>query len=167
MIFVTVGSMRFDALIQTVDELAGQGQIGTDVMAQIGNGSYVPRNIKYQRYFDDLQGEMAKYDLVICHGGIGTTFQLLRIGVPFVAVPNRALQDDHQSIVLEEMVRLGWCRACWHLEDLAATLRQPPLRVDYRYDPALNRTVWQYALSAVGQTQARQMAARSAGDPGR
>ena len=49
MIFVTIGSMfPFDRLIQVMDAwaLANPGQ---DVLAQIGNGTYEPKHMKFVR----------------------------------------------------------------------------------------------------------------------
>ena len=51
MIFVTVGtSLPHDGLIEKIDELAGAGILNDEVIAQIGAGSYIPKNIQYIRF---------------------------------------------------------------------------------------------------------------------
>ena len=43
MIFVTVGSIHFDTLIQTLDEAIARGEVDGTVVMQIGNGTYLPK----------------------------------------------------------------------------------------------------------------------------
>src|SRR5947209_11093294 len=52
MIFVTVGTTDFDALVRRIDELAPS--LGEEVLCQIGKGSYLPRNCRYFRYAPSL-----------------------------------------------------------------------------------------------------------------
>ena len=50
MIFVTVGSTHFDPLIETIDNLILEKVISDNVICQIGNGKYEPRNCKFYRF---------------------------------------------------------------------------------------------------------------------
>jgi UDP-N-acetylglucosamine transferase subunit ALG13 len=47
MIFITVGNMDpFDRLIRTVDEWVKSRQCSEEIIAQIGRGSYHPKNFQ-------------------------------------------------------------------------------------------------------------------------
>lgn len=118
MILVTVGSFQFSELIARVDALVADGTIREPVVAQIGSGEYVPRHMEHFRYDPNISALYEQARLVICHGGAGTTSELLRRGRPFVAVANRSLADDHQSDMLAAMSRRGWCVWCRSLDDL-------------------------------------------------
>lgn len=100
MIFVTVGSVApFDRLVMRVDELAGEGRL-SDVVAQIGNGSYVPKNAKWFRFEPGLTEHFRKADLIITHNGAGTIFELLALGRKAIAVPNpETIQVENMDIV--------------------------------------------------------------------
>ena len=80
MIFVTVGSVApFDALIERVDELAGRGAI-SDVVCQIGDGKYIPKNAEWFRFEKGLGERYRKADLVVTHNGAGTFSSAARWG---------------------------------------------------------------------------------------
>lgn len=144
MIFVTVGTTHFDDLIQAVDQLVRVGEIREEVLAQIGQGQYVPSHVKWIRYAKTLEPHFAEADLVICHGGVGSVFELLRMGKPFIAVANRALQHDHQSDFLRAMQARGWCTACYDLADLAKALARRPRSVLYQLDHGLATSIWAF-----------------------
>jgi UDP-N-acetylglucosamine transferase subunit ALG13 len=103
MILVTIGSSHFgfDRLITEVDRLAGRGEI-TDVLAQIGEGQYVPQHCRWQRFLTpaQLHEYMEQADFVICHAGCGTLEDGLRLRKKMIVMPRQAqLQeapDDHQ-----------------------------------------------------------------------
>jgi len=118
MIFVTVGSVApFDALIEKVDELAGKGAI-TDVVCQIGDGSYVPKNAEWFRFEKGLGERYRRADLVISHNGAGTLFELLALGKKAIAVPNPGtVQVDNIDIVLK-LSRDEHILHCVEVEDL-------------------------------------------------
>jgi UDP-N-acetylglucosamine transferase subunit ALG13 len=147
MILVTVGSTRFDALVEAVDRLAGAGVLPAgEVLAQRGNGDYQPRHIESVAYLPEIHEYYARAELVICHGGTGTVFALLRAGTPFVPVPNSELQDNHQADLLAQLEAEGLCRVCWRLDDLAERIAgvapPPPCKPDHRLVDA----VWGFAL---------------------
>lgn len=140
MIFVTVGTTKFDALIREVDALAERGVLKDRVLCQIGSGEFEPRNVEHFRFRSGLQRELSAADLVITHGG-STPINLLQLRKRFVAIANTDLADDHQSKFLEQLARhtrLHWSREVRDLEDLvrqalanpAPVLDMPPLALE-------------------------------------
>jgi len=141
MIFVTVGTTYFDELIREVDRLAGTGAISGNVLAQIGQGQYVPSNIEWVRYLRDMRPSLEKAELTICHGGV-TVFELLLMHRPFLAVPNRALPGDHQTGMLRALEARGWCACCYDVANLGEALKNMPKCKPYPCDARLARTIW-------------------------
>jgi beta-1,4-N-acetylglucosaminyltransferase len=87
-VFVTVGSMApFDRLIIEADLLVEEGLIDGGI-AQIGNGRYIPKNLKWFRFRKDLTEFYRHAALIITHGGAGTIFEILSTGKKAIAVPN-------------------------------------------------------------------------------
>lgn len=130
MIFVTVGSTDFDALIQTMDDLAPA--LDEPVVMQIGGGSHVPQHAAgHVRYAPSLQPYIQQADLVVSHGGLGTVLEVLAAGKRLVAVSNPDRYDSHQDDLLGEMEREGhltWCRDLSHLEaDIRAARARAPI----------------------------------------
>ena len=122
MIFVTVGTCSFDALIEAVDGLRERGDIRDSVVCQIGSGSYLPEHCDYFGSAPTLDAWYERAETVICHGGTGTVHELLSTGKPFVAVANEQLSGNHQAEFLaacEEMFGILWCR---RLDDLSAAI---------------------------------------------
>lgn len=85
-----------------VDLAKKQGIITCEVVAQIGEGSYVPENLESHDFLkkDDFQSLMDKASAVISHAGIGTISDCLRRQKPMLVMPRRKshgeLVDDHQ-----------------------------------------------------------------------
>ena len=95
-IFITVGTTRFDTLIEYMDSNPRFG--GLDMEFQIANGRYVPRNHPYVSFVDGggIDKKYMEADVVITHAGQGTIFKLLRMGKRFIVVPNLERIDNHQ-----------------------------------------------------------------------
>ncbi len=136
MIFVTVGSTRFDALIKAVDELAAKRTIDMPVVCQIGSGDYVPRHCEHFRYAPSLDPWLEKAELLVCHGGTGSVFAAFRHQKRFVAIANTELADDHQTELLSKLgegLPIFWGRSPSDLEPLiASALVAPPIVFDSR-----------------------------------
>lgn len=88
MIFVTVGSTKFDLLIKKMDELIEEGSIEDEVIMQIGRGEYKPKKGDCFRFKPTLEKEYEGADIVICHEGAGTLLELVNLGKKTVCVPN-------------------------------------------------------------------------------
>lgn len=127
-IFVTVGSTDFDLLVRAVDSLA-PSLPGTGVM-QIGHGVYEPRNWPHFRFAPTLAPYYDRATLVIAHGGLATTMEVLNRGLPLVGVSNHDRADNHQDDLLTAMEQEGylvWCRDLNKLDQAIHTaLTVPP-----------------------------------------
>lgn len=110
MIFVTIGSMfPFDRLIRVMDEWAiSEGR--TDVVAQIGNGSYEPKNMKFGRYLDqsEFAENMKNADLIVAHAGMGSVITAGRTGRPIVLLPRIKEWGEHTTN--HQLATANWLR---------------------------------------------------------
>jgi len=155
-IFVTVGTTYFDELVRQVDHLVGTGLIQQDVVAQIGRGVYVPKHIEWVRYLDDLHPYYERADLIICHGGVGTVFELMLLEKPFIAVANRALPGDHQTDLLRALEAKGWCTVCLNMSKLGELIKEPPTSRPYLGESGLSKHVWKSLTLSPADFRARR-----------
>lgn len=128
-IFVTVGSTDFDPLVKAADALIPS--LDVDGIIQLGHGQYVPVNWPYFRFAPSLAPYYERASLVIAHGGIGTTMEVLRRGLPLVSVSNPDRYDNHQDDLLSAMAEEGyliWCRRLDELKQAVETARRTSLR---------------------------------------
>ena len=110
-IFVTVGTGKFDELIRSIDKLEKSSKY--QLILQIGNGTYEPKSFQFFRYEKDLKKYYNKADLIISHGGAGTIYELLGMGKKIIGVPNLSRTDAHQQdilLALSEEKYLIWCK---------------------------------------------------------
>jgi UDP-N-acetylglucosamine transferase subunit ALG13 len=110
-IFVTVGSTDFDPLVQAADEAISACNL--DGIIQIGGGRYTPVKVPYFRFASSLVPYYDQATVVVAHGGVGTTMEVLRRRLPLVSVSNPDRYDNHQDdllSVLAEEEYLIWCR---------------------------------------------------------
>ena len=103
-VFVTVGTTRFDALIQAVlcDDFCKslQDEMFTHMILQSGN-SKVPQhdsNISISTYDfkPSLHNDMNSADLIISHAGSGSILEALSLKKRLIVVINTELMDNHQ-----------------------------------------------------------------------
>lgn len=108
-VFVTVGTTSFDALVRAVDAEDLQAALlargFTSLVIQIGRGKYIPREreggegaleARHFIFSPSLAEHMASAALVVSHAGSGSIFEALRARRPLVVVANEALMDNHQ-----------------------------------------------------------------------
>ncbi|CAH9080996.1 unnamed protein product [Cuscuta epithymum] len=115
-VFVTVGTTSFDALVTAVDtpqvknELFKKGY--TDIIVQMGRGNYVPVKSAKENgspamdcftFSSSIAEYLKSASLVISHAGSGSIFETLRLGKPLIVVVNEDLMDNHQSELAEEL----------------------------------------------------------------
>lgn len=99
MIFVTVGSMfPFNRIIEVMDGWA-QRHPEEKVFAQIGNGSYLPAHMQYERMvspgiFRKLNEEA---DIIVAHAGMGSVITASELGKPIVLLPRLAALKEHTT----------------------------------------------------------------------
>jgi beta-1,4-N-acetylglucosaminyltransferase len=133
-IFVTVGSTDFDLLVRAVDTLA-PSLPGTGIM-QIGHGRYQPKHWPHFRFAPSLAPYYDQATLVIAHGGLATTMEVLNRGLPLIGVSNHDRSDNHQDDLLTAMEEEGylvWCRNLDKLDQAihtALTVPRKPYQLD-------------------------------------
>jgi UDP-N-acetylglucosamine transferase subunit ALG13 len=115
-IFVTVGSTDFDALIQSADMLVPA--LDVEGIMQIGHGQYIPVNWPHFRFAPSLAPYYEQATLVIAHGGLATTMEVLGQGLPLVSASNPDRYDHHQDDLLSAMAEEGYLVWCRHLDQL-------------------------------------------------
>ncbi|KAG7452633.1 uncharacterized protein BT62DRAFT_998658 [Guyanagaster necrorhizus] len=131
LVFVTVGSTRFDALVQAVLSdrvLAALSQAGcTAVVVQCGNSHFAHTHsiqngetlntqqqnvtIEMYKFKPSLDSDYERADMVISHAGSGTILDVLRLGKPLIVVPNPTLLDNHQEELATALEELGHLRS--------------------------------------------------------
>jgi len=102
-ILVTVGTSSFDPLIKVVDEMIGDGRIKHRVIAQIGQGKYIPKNMKYFRLAKNFSDILWSARIVITTGGAGTIIDCLQRRKLIIGVENTEVSESHQAELLEKM----------------------------------------------------------------
>ncbi|CAH9087471.1 unnamed protein product [Cuscuta epithymum] len=115
-VFVTVGTTCFDALVKAVDSPQARNELFkkgfTDIIIQIGRGNYVPSKramengsptLEYFTFSSSIAEYLKSASLVISHAGSGSIFETLRLGKPLIVVVNEDLMDNHQSELAEEL----------------------------------------------------------------
>ena len=111
MIFVAVGTQfPFDRLIQYMDKWALDHN--QEVIAQISDGEYTPKNIKWERFLDGEQynKNIAEASVFVSHAGMGNIISAREQQTPII-VMNRQLKlgehrNDHQAEGLTWMGKL-------------------------------------------------------------
>jgi len=132
-IFVTVGSTDFDALTQAVDTLIPS--LGAQGIMQIGHGQYIPVNLPYFRFAPCLDPYYEQASLVIAHGGLAITMEVLKRGLPLVGVSNSDRYDGHQQDLLAAMAEGGYLVWCRQLDELKQAIEAAQTTSLRRYEP--------------------------------
>lgn len=105
MIFASVGSqMPFDRLIRALDEWAENEVEKPDVLAQVGNTNFSPRNLRTIASMSPtaFRDAVMQSDLMIAHAGMGSVLTALEFGKPLVVLPRlgklQETRNDHQVV---------------------------------------------------------------------
>lgn len=127
LIYVTVGTTKFDRLIKHMDSIAPN--LGDEVIMQIANSEYTPLSTGWFRYaeYESAINYISEANLVVTHGGIGTILDCLNhanrlIVVPRQSVHNEAI-DDHQFQIAEKLNRLYGISMITDLADLESAIK--------------------------------------------
>ena len=117
MIFITVGTTEFDSLLRKIDKLVENKKIRNNVIAQIGNGNYVPKNIKFFRFTKLLNPFLKKAKLIITHAGAATIFECLELKKKLIVIENPDVRRAAKRFLkeLSDKKYLIWCK---HIEQL-------------------------------------------------
>ncbi len=127
MIFVTVGTTKFDALVRQVDSIAKK--IKDEIIIQIGLGEYIPKNCKWFRFAPSLRNYEEEASMVISHEGAGTLIELAKLGKKVIALTNPYTVDNPDIIKkFSEENYLIWCKVPQDLEKALLMARKIKLR---------------------------------------
>ena len=132
-IFVAVGTTEFDALVEAMDKIAPE--IEGDITIQIGHGRYEPQNCDFFRLAPSLDQYYDWADVVVAHGGFGTTMEVLHKGKRLISLSNPDRYDEHQSDLLGTLESEGYLVWCRRLEDLPQLLKQVRTMAFRPYQP--------------------------------
>lgn len=100
MIFVTVGNMDpFDRLIKAMDEWAGRQEQPIEILAQVGKGTYRPKNFEFTPFLTPSQYKDAfqRADLVVSHAGTGSIITALETDKPMLIMPKLASLGEQRN----------------------------------------------------------------------
>ncbi len=129
MIFVTVGHQTpFDRLVRAMDAWAAAG--GGECFAQIGEGVYEPRHMRWQRFLSpaEFADAMERATLLVGHAGTGTILSALQLGKPVLVLPRRAAfgetRNDHQVATARRFREAGYVLVADQEAELPVRIRE-------------------------------------------
>lgn len=159
-VFVTVGTTRFDELIESVTSsevtqvLKARGY--TRLVLQVGSGSFLPDadscaplSVEAFRFKDSIAADMRQADLVISHAGAGSCLEALGAGKPLLVVVNDKLMDNHQLELARQLYtdrHLLYC-SC---SNLTETLKSMDLSVLQPFPPGQPKNFANFLDKAMG-----------------
>lgn len=175
-VFVTVGTTKFDALIRAVDQQAFADVLVaagyTRLVMQIGRADYTPRrllppnsraarlhsglSVEYFDFAPSLADHLRAAALVISHAGAGSIFEALRLRLPLVVVPNPLLMDNHQAELASKLEKMGHLYAAT-TQDLAQVVAGMDSGSLTPYDKGDPAGIVQHIDQAIGVRRARPL----------
>lgn len=115
MIFVAVGTQfSFDRLIEYMDEwqVSAKNNTNEDVIMQISDGEYIPKNCEYHAFMDGEQynNNIKNASVFVSHAGMGNIISAREHQTPIIVL-NRQFKlgehrNDHQADGLKWMTKL-------------------------------------------------------------
>ena len=116
MIFVSLGTQdkEFKRLLINIENLIDKDIIKYKVIAQIGSTKYNSNKIELHDYLSkkEINKYMKEAKYIICHGGVGTIFDALKLNKKIIAVSRlkkyKEHVNDHQLEIISEFKRLGY-----------------------------------------------------------
>ena len=130
-VFVTVGTTKFDLLIETISQPEVLSVLEhskyTRLLMQIGKGEYIPKvadrksgiAVEYYTLKDSIAYDIQQADFVISHAGAGSIFETLNAKRPLLVVVNELLMGNHQLELAQHLAKEGYLfyTTCTHLKD--------------------------------------------------
>lgn len=146
MIYVTVGTMYLDfpRLVHAVDAIAES--TGERVVFQTGLCTTLPEHCEHFDFKprEEVLSIQRDARVIVCHAGIGSVIDALRLEKPVVVVPRRKQfgehNNDHQMELAEAVARRGWGRIVLNIETLREVCANPP-EAYQGYSPAKDALV--------------------------
>jgi beta-1,4-N-acetylglucosaminyltransferase len=134
-LLVTVGTTKFDALIEEVASKSFQSVLCdcgyTQLIVQYGssNGEQVQQHnnvlsIEKYDYKSSILEDLKKADTIISSGGSGTILESMEAEKDLIIVPNESLQDNHQLDLCNKLASDGYITKST-IRNLGDTLKEP------------------------------------------
>lgn len=142
MIFATVGTSRFDELVEAMDKIAPE--MDEEVVIQMGNGKYIPKNCKHFTFDDDLLKYFEKADIVVAHGGAGITFEVLNLGKKLISIENPHVLEGHQRDLLGKLSQDGlliWCKDLNKIENCIKDVKKMEIKKYVRPECGIRKMI--------------------------
>mmetsp|Transcript_53934 Transcript_53934/g.110021 ORF Transcript_53934/g.110021 Transcript_53934/m.110021 type:complete len:169 (+) Transcript_53934:217-723(+) len=118
MVFATVGTTKFTALMETLDKEEVQAALHARgfrrLVIQYGKSTVVPKKragieIEAYQYKPSLTEDMLRAQLIISHAGAGSVMEALRAKKRLIVVINDKLMHNHQAELASAMAEAGYC----------------------------------------------------------
>lgn len=120
MIFITVGtSLPHDELIRHMDELVKKGRIKDKIIAQIGDGKYIPKNFRYARFIKNMEDGYNRADIIVSNCGAGTILENVTKGRRLIVIQNPDVTGGHEWELVKKMEDGGHLIWCKNIDELA------------------------------------------------
>ena len=133
---MTVGtSLPHDELIMKIDSFVREGKIKADVVAQIGEGKYIPNNIEYIRFAPSLEEYYRKAEIIISNCGAGTIMENVTMGRKLIVIQNPDITGGHEWEIVTKMEKgehLIWCK---ELDELESSIHSASTMQFKRFEP--------------------------------
>lgn len=121
-IFVTTGSaFPFDSLVKFLD--LNFSNDFHEITFQIGKGKYIPQNHRYFRFVNNIEQYFKESNLIICHAGAGTIYNLLEQAYPFITVPNFDRKDPHQKDICDYLSEKNLACSIFNFHELKSKIK--------------------------------------------
>lgn len=116
MIYITLGTQGadFSRCLKMVEQLIEDENIQDEVIAQVGNTAYRPKNMKCFEYVTetDYQKYIAEANVIVTHAGSGALFSCIKKGKKAIAVARLAkygeMVNDHQTELVRKLTEGGY-----------------------------------------------------------
>lgn len=132
LILVCVGASeyKFDRLLKIIDELCDEQILeGKQIIAQIGNTDFKPKNYKSFNLIgrDEFQNYMEKADLIITHAGTGSVIPLLKLEKKVIVFPRlkkyKEHLDNHQLELKDVFENAGYTISAENKQELIDAIK--------------------------------------------
>ena len=118
-----------------IDSLAKDGKIKAKVIAQIGEGKYIPKNIEYVRFAPSLEDYYRKANIIISNCGAGTIMENVTRGRRLIVIQNPDITGGHEWEIVTKMEKgehLIWCKG---LDELKSSIHSASTMEFKRFEP--------------------------------
>jgi len=138
LIFITTGtSLPDDVLIKKLDELKGCGKIPDVLYAQIGNGKYIPKNMKWRKFVRNMKDAYELADIIISNCGAGTIMENVVYGRRLIVVQNPGVIGGHEWELASKLEKLDCLLWCKNAEEILFYIETARYKQFKKFEPAI------------------------------